>query len=95
MVTSAIAFAREQNIGKLLVVTSALTGFASPDIATRYFFVRDWARAAGGVVRVALVARRVMIDLERFGVAVATNSGLFYDVFESEQEALAWLQSTK
>lgn len=95
MVTSAIAFAREMRIGKLLVVTSGLTGFDPPSVIDRYMFVKEWARAADGAVCVALVARPEMIDREKFGVTVASNRGLISDVFVSEDEAMAWLQSVR
>ena len=95
MVAAAIALTREQNLRKLLVVTSGLTGFEPPDIVTRYFFVREWARAADRVVRIAMVARPEMIDPQKFGVTVAANNGLIADVFESEKDALAWLQNLR
>jgi hypothetical protein len=94
LVTSAITFARERHIRKLLVVTSGLKGFEPPSITDRYFFVQEWALAAKGAVRVAVVARPEMIDSRKFGVTVAVNRGLVGDVFASEEEALAWLQST-
>jgi hypothetical protein len=93
LVASAIACAREQQQPNLLVIMLGLTGFRPPDIATRYFFIKEWARAAGGVVRVAMVVRREMIDPQKFGVIVAANSGLIAEVFESEKEALSWLKS--
>ena len=92
LVTSAITYAREQELRKLMVVTTGLTGFDPPDIATRYFFVHEWARAAGGRVCVAMVARPEMIDPHKFGVTVAGNAGLTSEVFDSEEEARAWLQ---
>ncbi len=92
LVTSAITYAREQELRKLMVVTTGLTGFDPPDITARYFFVHEWARAAGGRVFVVLVARPEMIDPQKFGVTVAGNAGLTGDVFESEEEARAWLQ---
>jgi hypothetical protein len=92
LVTSAIAFARDQRLGKLLVDTRDLTGFDPPSIAARYFLVHEWARAAGGIVRVAVVARPEMVDPQRFGVTVAANLGFEADVFTSEPDALAWLQ---
>lgn len=91
LVTSAIARAREQHIGKLLVDTRGLTGFESPSIIARYYFVRKWAEASGRVVRLALVARPEMVDPQKFGVTVAANLGFIADVFTSEDEALAWL----
>ena len=43
MVTAAIGFARTQNIPKLLVIISGLTGFDPPAVSTRYFYVKEWA----------------------------------------------------
>ncbi len=91
LVTRAITLARERKIRKLLINISNLTGFESPSIARRYFFVHDWARAAGGHVRVAFVARPEMIDPRKFGVTVAANFGLVGNVFTTEEEALIWL----
>lgn len=93
LVTSAIAFARENKIRNLLVITTGLAGFDSPSIIERYTFVSEWARASNGVVRVAMVARPEMIDPDKFGVTVAANRGLVGDVFTKEEEALAWLQN--
>jgi hypothetical protein len=95
LVTCAIAFAREQHVRKLLVVTVGLTGFKPPSIAHRYYFIQEWSHAAGGVISIALVARPEMIDLQKFGVTVAANAGLHGDVFPSEEQALAWLQDIK
>ena len=97
LVASAIAFAREQQLRKLLVVISGLVGFPPPSIVTRYNFIQEWARAAGGRVIVAMVARPEVIDPQKFGVTVAANRGLCSDIFEteSEEEALSWLKSHK
>jgi hypothetical protein len=92
MVTGAINEARQLGIRKLLVVTTGLTGFASPSLGTRYFFIHEWAKTAQGRVSVALVARAEMIDPQKFGVAVANSAGLTTDVFTSEADALAWLR---
>lgn len=91
LVTSAIAFAQEQHIEKLLVVTCELTGFKSPSLVDRYDIIQAWAKASGLVVRVALVAPPEMIDPQRFGVTVAANRGFIANIFASEDEALAWL----
>jgi hypothetical protein len=95
MVTKAITFTREQNLRKLLVDTTGLTGFESPSVAARYFFMKEWAYAAGGMVCIAMVARPEMIDPQKFGVTVGANLGLQSNVFASEEEALAWLQDPK
>jgi hypothetical protein len=94
MVTDAIIFAREHRIRKLLVNTSNLTGYEPPDVATRYFFVHDLARAAARDVRVALVTRPERIDHRKFGITVAANLGFIVEVFTSEEDALKWLQAS-
>jgi hypothetical protein len=91
LVTSAIAFAREHHVPKLLVDTSSLTGFEPPSMIARYFYAKEWAEASRGAVRVALVDRPEMIDPQKFDFMVAANNGLIGDVFTSEEEALAWL----
>jgi hypothetical protein len=93
MVSEAIVLARAQNLRKLLADTSAWTGFRPPSIIARFFAVQKWAKASGGRVRVAMVARPEMIDPHKFGVTVARNYGLLGDIFASEAEALAWLHS--
>jgi hypothetical protein len=92
LITSAIAFSREQEVKKLLVVITSLTGFEPPNLAARYFFFREWARAAEGQVNVAFVAGPEMIDPEKMGILIGENAGLHSDAFTSEAEALAWLQ---
>jgi hypothetical protein len=95
LVTAAIAFARSLHIRKLLVDASNLTGFESPDVNMRYLFIHEWARAAAGGVRVALVTRPEMIDSRKFGVIVAANRGFTADAFTTEEDALIWLERVK
>lgn len=94
LVTSAIAFARARGIRKLLVDASDLTGFDPPGIASRYFYIHSWARAAEGSVRVAFLARPELIDQQKFGRTVAANVGFIADVFTTLPEALLWLLHT-
>jgi len=42
-------------------------------------------------VKVAMIGRPELMDTEKFEVTVASNRGLSGNVFDSEQEALAWL----
>jgi hypothetical protein len=91
LVTKGIAFARSLNIRKLLIDITNLTGFEPPDIAMRYFIVHEWAHAAGGV-RVAVVAKPEIIDHQKFGTTVASNTSFKADIFTTEEDALIWLE---
>jgi len=92
-VSLAIVTAREQGNKKLLVDITGLIGFEPPTVGERYLFVTEWARAALGVVRVALIAERRMIDPNKYGVSVAHSVGFAADVFVTERAALEWLLS--
>jgi hypothetical protein len=94
LITSAITLAYDQRIRKLLVVLTGLTGFQSPSVAERFFFVQEWARAARGFVRTAIVIDAQYIDREKFGVTVARNSGFIANIFPSEEEAALWLNGS-
>lgn len=95
LITSGIAFAREQQVKKLMMVTLGLAGFQPPNVIQRYNFINEWAKASGYSVRVAVVAHPEMIDPQRFGVTVAFNLGFASDVFTSEEEALTWLRNVE
>ena len=77
----------------MLVVTTGLIGFPPPTLMERFDFAVQWAGAAEAGICVAVVARPEMIDPHKFGVTVARNRGLIADVFTSEADALAWLES--
>jgi hypothetical protein len=91
MVISALAYAREQNVRKLLANLTGLTGFPSPSAVARYQLAKDGAQAAAGAVRLAMVVSPEIFDPQKFGVLVGRHHGLISDVFLAEQEALAWL----
>jgi hypothetical protein len=92
-VRAAIAIARSKGARELLVDTTALTGFLSPDTFQRYFAAVAWAAEAAGSLRLAMVARAEMIDPQKFGVTVAANRGLISNIFTTEAEARAWLNA--
>ena len=46
MITTGINYAREQQQTNLLLDVTGLTGFDSPSLAARYYFMEAWARAA-------------------------------------------------
>ena len=95
LITSALVYAREQQIKKLLVVTTGLYGFKLPSFSERYFYTREGVHAAQGQVCVASVFRPELIDHEKIGVIIAETAGLQNNAFTSEEEALAWLKSVK
>ena len=100
-VTAAIAQARSQGVTRLLVLASDVAPEVpepgqSPSATTeRFRAVTQWAAAAGGTVRVALVMRPECIDPEEFGETVASNRGMDYEVFDSEREAREWLTAPR
>ncbi|HSD18113.1 MAG TPA: hypothetical protein VLC71_12750 [Thermomonas sp.] len=78
-----------------LLVDARQAGFASPSLVDRLRMVRQWADAAGGRVRIVVVARPEFIDPERFGVVAAGKFGLSAQVFEQEADAIAWLHEER
>lgn len=91
LVTAAILRSRELGLGKLLVDVRTVTGFDPPSLAARHWFMGEWAKAARGHVRVAMVARAEHLRMDRFGVIAGRNFGMDSNVFEDEDQALAWL----
>lgn len=94
LVTRSIEHTRRSGIRKLMVVSTGITGFAPPSLGVRYFLVQEWAKAATGLVRLALVVKPEFIDPEQFGVTVAKNLGAQMRPFLTEAEAIQWLNST-
>ena len=95
LVRASIAAARRNQVRDLLVDTTALTGFPSPDTFQRFLAAVAWSDEAGGGVRLAMVARAEMIDPKKFGVTVAANRGLVSNIFTTEVEARAWLDARR
>jgi hypothetical protein len=93
LVRAAIAAARSNQARDLLVDTTALTGFSSPDTFQRFLAVVEWAEEARGSVCLAMVARPEMIDPHKFGVTAAANRGLVSNIFTTWGEAAAWLDA--
>jgi hypothetical protein len=93
LVRTAIAVARRNRVRDLLVDTTALIGFPSPDTLQRFLMAVGWANEARGGVRLAMIARAEMIDPHKFGVTVAANRGLVSNIFTTEVEARAWLEA--
>ena len=93
LIRDAIALARERHVARLMVVITGATGYAVPSLSMRLGMMREWADAAGGHVRVAMVCRPEFIDPNKFGITMAANFGMQADVFTTEAEALAWLRN--
>jgi hypothetical protein len=93
LVRAAIAAARRNHVRELLVDTTGLTGFRSPGTFRRFLAAVAWSNEAKGGVSLAMVARAEMIDPEKFGVTVAANRGLVSNIFTTETEARAWLDT--
>ena len=93
-VRAAIGLACSARAKDLLVDTTALTGFRSPDTFQRFLAAVSWAEQAEGRLRLAMVARPEMIDPQKFGVTVARNRGLISNIFTSDTEARRWLDAT-
>jgi hypothetical protein len=93
LVLAAIAAARSSAARDLLVDTTALTGFPSPDTFERFVEVVKWAGEARGEMRLALVARPEMIDPMKLEVRVAASRDLVSNIFTTEDEARAWLDA--
>ena len=95
MIASAITFAREQHIKRLLVNITGLTGFKPPNLAERYFYIREWAHIAQGEVCVAMVTPIELTDRDEIETIIAENIGFRGKGFVSEEDALAWLRSVQ
>ena len=93
LVSAAIAAAQRNQVRDLLVDTTALRGFPSPDTFQRFLAVVAWSDEARGKVHLAMIARAEMIDPQKFGVTVAANRGMASNIFTTEVEARAWLDA--
>jgi hypothetical protein len=91
LVAEAMRYARSLDLQDLLVNTSGISGFPTPDVFARYSLASKWAESAGASLRVALVARAELIDPQKIGVLMAQNRGVTGDVFSTEAAAIAWL----
>lgn len=93
LLSSAVAHARSLGLRELLLNGLALTGYQQPTILDRYQFISTLADIAAGAMRIAIVLPETALDPQRFGTLVATNRGLDSNVFTSEEDAVAWLDS--
>lgn len=92
-VPAVIRYCQEKKISRLLVDLTRLVVFRAPLSHERYRTVREWALEAGSSIALAVVAKKELIDPERFGLLVAENSDMRAFVSEDEAEAIAWLRA--
>ena len=67
LVSGAIACCADQQVRKLLVNTTGLTGYAAPTMSDHFFLAGQLSKAAKSVVRIAVVLRPELIDPGKFG----------------------------
>jgi hypothetical protein len=91
LMNRAIVFCRRQKIGKLLIVSTGVTGFHPPGISERYNLAEHLALDAASLVKIAHVASPEWVRSGKFGVMVAKNRGLDAENFQTESAALEWL----
>jgi hypothetical protein len=91
LISRAVVLCRKQKIGKLLIVSTGVTGFHPPEISERYNFVERIASDAASLVKIAHVASPEWVRSGKFGVMVAKNRGLDAENFHTESAALEWL----
>lgn len=89
LVAGHIDTARVRGVRRLLVIVPE--GLATPSTAQRLEMVRTWAQAAGGRVRVAVVAPEALLDPQRVGEVAAAGFGLEGRAFSDEARARDWL----
>src|SRR6478609_1353916 len=92
LLQQAIALAHARHIPKLLMNLTGLEHLEMPNLADRYFIMREFAAVAKGAVKIAFVLPPHLIG-DRFGVLVGQNAGLTSDVFTDEAAAIAWLKA--
>lgn len=90
-ITDAILRAKSLGLGKLLVDILTISGVEPPSVEMRFWMMGEWANAGRGYVRLALVTRREFMSEERFGIAFGMNQGFISNLFDTREQALAWL----
>jgi hypothetical protein len=90
-VTEAVEMARQTGVSDLAVIFPNMESLVPPTLVTRLEAIGNWARVSNGLVRVAVVAPRHLLDSAAYGVVHAAHSGLILRGFEREIDALVWL----
>jgi hypothetical protein len=80
-IDTALSYCCDQEVERLLVDISEVTGFPPPTVAQRFEFATRWAATAAGRVKLAIIAPESLIDPEKIGTTMANNRGLVSDAF--------------
>lgn len=94
-VNDAIRYCRQNKISGVLIDITQLTGFDSPSLVDRFWFVSKWAETAAGRVAMAMVTRPELIAPDKIGITIAENRGFHANVFTDVEEAGQWLRSLR
>jgi hypothetical protein len=92
-VAGVVRWARDEQLPDVLIDIRGFTLVGQLTTFMRYEFGKRIAEAGGGMVRVAFVANASLIDPQKIGALVAQNRGMNVEVFESEADALKWLDA--
>jgi hypothetical protein len=93
LITFVLSDALQLRLTDALISIIDVEGFESPPPSFRAWAVKRWAEAVAGQVSVAIVANEEHICPKKIGLIVAAEEGLHANIFTSEREAIAWLDS--
>jgi hypothetical protein len=96
LISHAVVRCRRQKIGKLLNISTGVSGFHSDGISDQYDHAERIASDAASFVKIAYVASPIWVHSRKFRIIVAKNRGLELENFHAESAALEWrLQAAK
>ena len=93
LIAAALKFASDKQLSEIIVNVTDMYGFDAPGPAFRRWAVRRWAETAENSICVAMVARYEHICPEKTGLLVAAEQGLAANIFETEADAILWLDA--
>jgi len=94
-VREALEVCRIEGVPELVADLHDVTPSAPVELGSRAFYIKEWHRAAGGRVRLAVVVKPELLDPKRFGEAFAQIVGLEARAFLTVAEAEVWLDSLR
>lgn len=91
MVETTLNYCVENDVKRLLLDATGLTGFKPPVLAERYHGIDRWANITRGKLKIAEIDRPEQLDPTNTNIVIAQNRGLDLKVFTEEKEAVEWL----